>query len=271
MERGRHDRATIALGLAMFLVILYAVAWYVVGRDRFWFPPLASLEGGEIDRRHWITLWSVTVGFVVVHAILGYALLRFRSGVPGRAAYLPDHRGLEALYTAVPAVVFIGLSVGGILLWERLWRPAPPDALVVEVRAEQFAWSARYPGPDGKLGRVDPRIPRPFNVDPDDPASRDDFTSPEVVLVVNRSARILLRSKDVIHSFFVPHFRLKLDAVPGRTDELLLTPTRLGTYDFACAELCGVGHYIMRGRVRVVTQEEFDAWAAQQTRAQQGR
>lgn len=268
MERGRHDRFSVALGVAMLLVILYSVAWYVVGRQHFWFPPLASQEGAWIDRRHWITLWAVAVGYVVVHALLGYSLIRFRSGTPGRADYFPDHRGLEALYTIVPGVVFIGLSIGGILLWQRLWRPAPPDALVVEVRAQQFAWSARYPGPDGKLGRVDPRVRRPFNADPTDPASQDDLTSDEVVLVVNRPARILLRSKDVIHSFFVPAFRMKLDAVPGRTDELVLTPTRVGTYDIACAELCGVGHHIMRGRLRVVTQEEFDAWIAQQARGQ---
>lgn len=109
-------------------------------------------------------------------------------------------------------------------------------------------------------------MPEPFNVDPTDPAAADDILSPEILLVVNRPARVLLRTKDVQHSFSVPAFRIKKDLVPGATTQIVFTPTKTGTFDLVCAELCGVGHFVMRGEVRVVTQQEFDRWIAGQAR-----
>ncbi len=161
----------------------------------------------------------------------------------------------------------------GAVVWTRVHSAPPPEAMVVEVRAEQFGWLARYPGPDGTFGRVDPRLintrQNPMGLDPTDAAALDDIVSREVHLVVNKPVRIRLRSKDVIHSFFLPQFRVKQDAVPGMTVEIWFVPTKEGEYEIACAELCGVGHYIMRGKLRVESQHAFDAWLAQQKPALQ--
>ncbi|MCS7173583.1 MAG: cytochrome c oxidase subunit II [Armatimonadetes bacterium] len=255
----------IGLGLLFWLFMLAAVAATLYARHAWWLPPLAAREGASIDQLLEITLGVTGAAFLLVHALLGYFVIRYRTRGQPRAHYFPHSTPLEVLYTAVPAAVLVGLSVAGMVTWSRLHASPPPDAFLIEIRGQQFSWSARYPGPDGKLGRVDPRIPQPFNVDPRDPAARDDVTSSEIYLVVNRPAHILLRTRDVQHSFWVPSFRLKKDLLPGRTTELWLTPTRTGTFDIACAELCGVGHYTMYGQVRVVTQEEFDRWLRRQT------
>ncbi len=259
------QRSGLGLGLVVWLFALAGAAGFLYARWA-WTPPAVTREGAGIQHLFDIILGIILVAFVLVNVLLGYFIIRHRRRGPEQALYFPHHTGLEVTYTAVPAVVMVVLSVAGMLLWSRLHAPAPADAFVVEVRGEQFAWAARYPGPDGKLGRVDNRIPRPFNVDPQDPASRDDVVSSEIYLVVNRPNRVLLRTRDVQHSFWVPAFRLKKDLLPGATTELVLIPTRTGEFDLACAELCGVGHYTMAGKVKVVTQEEFDRWMRQQAR-----
>ncbi|MDR7440064.1 MAG: cytochrome c oxidase subunit II [Armatimonadota bacterium] len=258
----------LGLGLLFWLFMLAAVAVTLYARRAWWLPPLAAREGASIDRLIEVTLGVTGAAFLLVHALLGYFVIRYRTRGQPRAYYFPHSTPLEVLYTAVPAAVLVSLSVAGMVTWSRLHASPPPDAFLIEIRGQQFSWSARYPGPDGKLGRVDPRIPQPFNVDPQDPAAKDDVVSSEIYLVVNRPAHILLRTRDVQHSFWVPAFRLKKDLLPGSTTELWLTPTRTGTFDIACAELCGVGHYTMYGQVRVVTQEEFDRWLRRQA---QGR
>ncbi|MER3455533.1 MAG: cytochrome-c oxidase [candidate division GAL15 bacterium] len=259
------QRSGLALGLAVWLFSLAGVLGMLYARW-VWTPNPVTREGSSIQRLFDMILGIILVAFVLVHLLLGYFIIRYRARGRESALYFPHHTALEVAYTAVPAVVMVALSVAGLALWARVHAAPPPGAFVVEVRGEQFAWSARYPGPDGRLGRVDNRIPKPFNVDPEDPAGRDDVVSPTILLVANRPNRILLRTRDVQHSFWVPAFRLKKDLLPGATTELVLTPTQTGEFDLACAELCGVGHYTMAGKVRVVTQEEFDRWMRQQVR-----
>lgn len=256
------ERSGLGLGLVLWLFSGLAVLGTLYTRWA-WTPASVTREGIPVQRLFDVILGIILPVFLLVHALLGYFVIRYRTREGRSAVYFPHHTGLELTYTVIPAVVLVSLSLAGILLWNRLHTPPPGQPFVVEVRAEQFAWSARYPGPDGRLGRVDNRIARPFNVDPQDPAGRDDITSPEIYLVVDRPNRILLRTKDVQHSFWVPAFRLKKDFLPGATTELWLTPTKTGDFDLACAELCGVGHYTMAGKVRVVTQEEFDRWMRQ--------
>ena len=257
-------RSGLSLGLLVWGFMTAAVAATLYARQALWLPPLAAQEGAAIDRLIEITLWVTGAAFLLVHALLGYFLIRYRTRGQPKAYYFPHSTPLEVTYTAVPAVVMVALSVAGMVLWTRIHAPPPPNSFLIEIRGQQFSWSARYPGPDGRLGRVDNRIPQPFNVDPKDPAGRDDVVSSEIYLVVNRPAHILLRTSDIQHSFWVPAFRLKKDLLPGSTTELWLTPTRTGTFDIVCAELCGVGHYTMRGELRVVTQGEFDRWLEQQ-------
>lgn len=262
----RTQRSGLSLGLVLWLLMGAAVVATLYARRAWWFPPLASREGAQLDWLFDVTLWITGLAFILVHVLLGYFVIRYRARPGARAHYFPFNLKLELTYTIVPAIVMVALTVVGLQMWLGITLASPPDAHTLEVRGAQFAWSARYPGPDGRLGRVDTRVPEPFNVDPTDPAAADDILSPEILLVVNRPARVLLRTKDVQHSFSVPAFRIKKDLVPGATTQIVFTPTKTGTFDLVCAELCGVGHFVMRGEVRVVTQQEFDRWIAGQAR-----
>jgi cytochrome c oxidase subunit 2 len=233
---------------------------------RWWLPPVASAHGASIDSLFNITLVITGLVFVGVHVFLAWLVWRFAARGTERAAYWHEHRALELTYTIIPAVVLVVLISMGAVVFARIHSTPPSDALVVDVRAEQFAWLVRYPGPDGAFGRVDPaRInlqTNPMGLDPSDPAGADDIVTRELHLVEGRPVRVRLRAKEVLHSFFIPQFRVKQDAVPGMTVETWFIPTRAGDYEIACAELCGVGHYVMRGKVKVEPQQAFDAWLA---------
>jgi cytochrome c oxidase subunit 2 len=208
-----------------------------------------------------ITLALTGAMFILVHALLGYFVIQYRSrGTRRKALYFPHSVALELTYTILPGLAMVGLSTAGILLWSQLHRAPGPDAFVVEIRAEQFGWGARYPGADGILGRTDNEVEEPYNVDRRDPASRDDVVNSEIRVVVNRPVRAFLRTRDVIHEFYVPAFRTKRYTLSGVSNEVYFTPTKTGTFDIACGFVCGVGHYAMRGQIQVVTQDEFDAW-----------
>jgi len=261
--------------MIIVVVIIGGGGLTLYSRGRWWLPPVASVQGLAVDRLFNITLVVTGIVFVGVHALLAWLLWRYAAHGADvveveRAAHFREHYVLELTYTIVPAVVLVVLILMGAVAFARVHAPAPPNALVVDVRAEQFAWLVRYPGPDGVFGRIDPaRIntqTNPMGLDPADPASADDIVTRELHLVEGRAVRVRLRAKDVLHSFFVPQFRVKQDAVPGQTIETRFTPTRAGDYEIACAELCGVGHYVMRGKVTVESQQAFDAWLAQQKR-----
>jgi cytochrome c oxidase subunit 2 len=170
------------------------------------------------------------------------------------------------------AILFIGLNLVGSPIWaaER-FHPAAQGSLPVEVTGMQFAWYFRYPGPDGKYGRTNPKLEDPsaggagaVGVDSDDPASKDDIVTGTLVVPVNRELDVTLRAQDVIHSFFVPAMRFKQDAVPGLLIHMHITPQQTGDYEIACAELCGLGHYKMHGMMKVVSEDEFEKWMATQ-------
>lgn len=256
--------------LILLMVVIGGVVMTLAARSRWWLPPVASTHGEDIDRLFYVTLVVTGIAFILVHLLLAAFVWRYPARGTERAAYWHEDRTLELTYTLVPAAILVTLISMGAVVWARIHSPAPPNALVVDVRAEQFGWIARYPGADGIFGRVDPARIRirdnPMGLDPTDPASSDDVVSRELHLIVNRPVRIRLRSKDVLHSFFIPQFRVKQDAVPGMTVETWFQPTKEGDYEIACAELCGVGHYIMRGKVKVESQQAFDAWLAQQKR-----
>jgi cytochrome c oxidase subunit 2 len=177
---------------------------------------------------------------------------------------------METFWTVVTAVIFIGLAVQGNRIWAHYILTAPPaDALTVEVTAQQFAWNFRYAGADGRFGRTDPRLINDANanylgLDPKDPAGRDDVLTQNIMAVpVNRPVRVLLRSKDVTHSFFVPVLRVKQDAVPGLGISVHFTAIKTGEYEIACAELCGMQHYKMRGRLLVMSEADYENWLKQ--------
>jgi cytochrome c oxidase subunit 2 len=264
-----HRTTGLALGLMIIAFVVIGGLWLgLYARGRWWLPPVASAHGPEIDRLFYNTLFITTIVFVGVHLLLGYFVWRYAAHGDRKALYWHENSRLELSYTIIPAIgLAVMVALGGVV-WTRLHAAPAGDPIVVDYRAEQFAWLARYPGPDGKFGRVDPRLidsrRNPMGLDAGDPAGADDIVSRDLHLVVNRPVRVRLRATGVIHSFFVPAFRVKQDAMPGQTIETWFTPTRAGKYEVACAELCGIGHYAMRGNVVVETQQAFDGWLRQQ-------
>jgi cytochrome c oxidase subunit 2 len=260
---------------AVFVALLFALTGVggVAYGARTWMPELASRHGAGIDAMLHYLLVTVGVLFLAGHLVLGYFIWRGsrRSTIGPRFAsrrtelMLSGVLGLGMALIAEGGVVAIGMPV-----WTEYFDAvAPADAVAVEVTAQQFAWNVRYPGPDGKFGRTDPHLIddalNPIGRDRTDPAAADDvLTINEITVPVGRPVRVLLRSKDVIHSFFLPNFRVKQDAVPGMTPEVVFLPTREGEFELACAELCGLAHYRMRGFFNVVSQQKFEEWLAKQ-------
>ncbi len=260
-------------GLVLALVFLLVPVLGVALAARRWLPPLASEHGAGIDRMINYLLITVGVLFVVGHLTLGYFVWRF--GRQGRVTFRLASSKAERRWSLIPVVLMALIAEGGVLVlglpvWGKFYASkAPPEAVVVEVTAEQFAWNIRYPGKDGTFGRTEPKLitdENPVGLDKSDPAARDDILLlSKIVVPVNRPVRIRLRSKDTLHSFFLPNFRVKQDSVPGMTIEFWFVPTAKGDYEIACAELCGFGHFQMRGLFNVMTQEEFEKWLSEQS------
>lgn len=235
---------------------------------RRWLPPLASEHGAGIDRMIGYLLWTAGTLVVVGHVVLAFFVWRFSRGRPVtfRLASPKAEKGWSlALVILMTLVAEGGVVILGLPVWAKLYATSPPtDAVTVEVTGEQFVWTVRYPGKDATFGRTDPKLitdSNPLGIDGQDAAARDDRVEPGVLrLPVGRPVHIRLRSKDTIHSLFLPHFRIKQDAVPGMTIDVAFTPTRVGEFEIACAQLCGLGHYQMRGLLRVMPDEDFEKW-----------
>ena len=215
--------------------------------QHWWFPTNASSYGQEIDNLFLLILYITGAVFVIVEVALLWFLFKYRTRPGHKASYITGSTRAEVIWTAIPAVICVCLGVFSQPLWSRIKEPEniPAGAINYGVTAKQFEWHFRYPGPDGRLD------------------TDDDFEKRnELHVVVNRTYAVRLRSEDVIHSFFIPNFRIKQDAVPGLTIMAWFKPIRTGEFELGCAELCGLGHYRMRARVIVQSQEEFDRWQA---------
>lgn len=215
----------------------------------WWFPTNASSYGGDVDRIFYIILYITGFVFLLVEGGLLVFLVRYRRREGRTAAYVHGSNRAEIIWTTVPAVIVVLLALLSQRVWSAVKDPAhfPTDAIPIGVNVKQFEWQITMPGPDGKLGTDD-----------------DIFRKNEMHLAVGRNYAVQLTSQDVIHSFFIPAFRLKQDAVPGMTIVAWFRPTRTGTFDLACAQLCGLGHYRMEARVIVHSAEDFARWQAAQ-------
>jgi cytochrome c oxidase subunit 2 len=221
-----------------------------------WLPPRASTFAGEIDFMFWVILIITGTAFVIVEGGLLWFLIRYRHQPDRRAHYTHGSMRAEIVWTTIPAVTVIVLGVWSGRVWSEIKRRdrLPEDAVRVAVAAKQFEWNVTYAGADGALG------------------TDDDFTVRNQLHVpVNRPVVADLTSEDAIHSFFVPAFRLKQDAVPGMRIPVWFQATEVGQYELACAELCGNSHYRMRGMVYVHTQEDYDQWMLARAAGGEGR
>ncbi len=209
-----------------------------------WLPENVSTYGGQIDALFYAIYYLTTAVFFAVQLTLLFFLFRYRDRPGRRATYTHGNTTLEIVWTAIPAMILAVLALVSRSTWAEIKETQPPSDFEIQVEAKQFNWEIAYPGPDGKLDT------------PDDVHMDNDFHVP-----VDKVVRVRLKSKDVIHSFFVPNFRLKQDAVPGHSIPVWFKATKPGKYEVPCAELCGFGHSGMRGWVYVDTPEAYDAWA----------
>jgi cytochrome c oxidase subunit 2 len=255
-----------ALLLALFFAAVGTVTVGIFLAKVWWLPELISVHGAAIDDQMVMTLIIAGTVFFLAQIALGYFIWKFR-GQGGKASNWHENPKLEFTWTAITLVIFLSLGISGNRIWAQYFQtPVPKDAVMVELTAQQFAWNIRYPGADGVLGRTNPALiddaaGNYIGLDPKDPAGKDDVITQNLMAIpVNRPIRLMLRSKDVTHSFFVPQLRVKQDAVPGLSIGVSFTATKIGEYEIACAELCGMQHYKMRGRLLVMTQADFDQW-----------
>ncbi|WP_420460145.1 OmpA family protein [Neolewinella sp.] len=296
--------ATTGKGLLLFMVVFlfvttasaYLYKNYILG-----FGPhvSASLHGESIDTMMKWTLGVTYAAFLLTNFALFYYAYKYRTRKGHKAMYLSHNNTVELVWTGIPAIVMTFLVVGGLDAWNDIMSDVGADDQYMEIEATgyQFAWQMRYPGPDGLLGRKDFRLisgANPLGQDWTDPKNHDDILVNDVTLPVDQKVRVRITAKDVLHDFYLPQFRVKMDAVPGLPTYFVFTPTlttkewrqNLSEYpeyqgldpdndegkqlwethnmELACAELCGKGHYSMQRIVTIMEQEDFDIWYAGQ-------
>jgi len=255
------------LGLIVWALTI-VICYFFIGHY-WWFPPPISAHGLAYDGQFNITLWVTGVIFFLAQAALGYTIIKYRDK-GGVAKYSHGNSVLEVVWTSATAVLFIGLVLAGTRIWAAVhFDEAPADAMRIEVMAKQFAWAFRYPGPDGKFGRLDLKQVNDqggnaFGIDAQDPAGKDDITSASIKVPVGKPILLIMRSRDVIHNFFVRELRMKQDIVPGMEIPFHFQADQLGTYEVPCSELCGLGHHQMRTTLEVMAQGDFDKWLRDQ-------
>lgn len=225
-------------------------------KTRWWLPENVSTYGRRIDNLFYLILWITGIIFVGVQGTLIYFLIRYRAREGEKAYYTHGNNQLEVIWTVTPAIILVFLTIWSQKIWSEVRGAVPDGAIPIEIQAEQFAWNISYPGVDGKFGTAD-----------------DIKTINQLHIPVGKPVRVRLKSigKDgkhpVIHSFFLPEFRLKQDVVPGMQIDVWFEATRTGKYEIACAEFCGLGHYRMRGFLSIHSPEGFDAWLEENSEA----
>ncbi|MCH8262314.1 MAG: c-type cytochrome [Proteobacteria bacterium] len=250
-----------AYAVVLLLLVIGSILFHFL--SPWYLTPIAS-NWSSIDDALNITFWVTGTVFVLVNLFLAYCVMKFRYRKSRRADYEPENKKLEIWLTVFTSIGIAAMLAPGLYVWANFVNP-PEDADVFEVFGKQWSWSYRFPGEDGALGTVDTRhisSDNPFGMNPDDPNGQDDIlvSSNEVHLPIDRPVVALLRSQDVLHDFAVAQFRVKMDLVPGMVTQMWFIPTKLGRYDVLCEELCGMGHYTMRGHVVVDEEADFKAW-----------
>jgi cytochrome c oxidase subunit II len=262
------------------MLVAYAVIVLTVGTILFhflspwWFTPIAS-NWTMMDDTVNLTFWVTGIVFLATNLFMAYCIWRYRHRKGLKAHYEPENKKLEWWLTIVTSIGIAAMLAPGLAVWAK-FVTVPEQTPEVEVVGQQWNFAYRFPGKDGVFGTTNVRLSSPDNplaIDPNDPNGQDDVvvTSPELHLPVGKRVKVILRAKDVLHQFAVPPFRVKMDMVPGMVTYFWLVPTRTGSFDALCEQLCGTAHFTMRGRVIVDSEKDFEAWLATQPTYAQSR
>jgi len=266
----------------LYLLILFLflgfVAWQMISWNHLLLPEASSEHGIIIDGLMSFSMNLILVVFFILTPILFYYAYRYR-GKKNQAAYYYTHNNkLEIIWTVIPTIVLTGVIIYGLQTWNKAMNPDTTHSKVIEVYARQFDWTARYSGEDNKLGNANYKLVKGRNqlgVDMTDANAEDDIVVREVHLVKGESVLLKFRSQDVIHSAYLPYFRVQMNCVPGMTTQFAFTPTKTTAemrategddfdYILLCNKICGVAHYNMQMKFVVETREEYDSWLAEQ-------
>ena len=252
-------------GFIFLAVIVGSILFHVF--TPWWWTDIAS-NWGAMDDTIVLTFWIGGGVFIAVCLFMIYCVFKFSYKEGRKVEYKPEDNKLEIILTVVTTLGVAALLAPGLIVWNQ-YINAPSNAIDIEVMARQWGWQYRLPGEDGKLGTsniVNINDQNPFGINLDDQNGRDDILiqSDELHLKTNRPVKILLRSTDVLHNFYVPQFRAKMDAVPGLITYYWFEPNKEGDYEVLCAEYCGIGHYGMRAKVVVDNEENYEKWLEQQ-------
>jgi cytochrome c oxidase subunit II len=255
----------IALALVLVLVVIGSVLFHVL--SPWWLTPIAS-NWGYIDGTVILTFWITGIGYIAIILFMAYCVFRFRHQAGRRAAYEPENTKLEWSLGIGTTVAVLAMLGPGLVVWYQ-YIAVPKGASEFEVVGQQWQWSFRLPGKDGRLGTTDASYissDNPLGLNPNDPSGQDDvvIAGGDLHLVLGKPVKVLLRSIDVVHDFYVPEFRAKMDLMPGLVTYFWFTPTRTGTFEILCAAFCGVGHPQMRGSVVVENEDDYKGWLQKQ-------
>lgn len=269
-----------AIMMVVFMVGFFGLsAWYSWANFDAYDPPVASEHGELTDKLFWRTMWITGLVFVVTNILLFWFSYKYRFRADKKALFYPHNNKLEYIWTGVPAVVLTWLVISGWMAWEGIMDEAPEDAEQVEIMGFQFAWSLRYGGMDNQVGDYDYRLTDGVNqhgVDFSDRSAFDDFNSQSLVVPKGKPVLLKIRARDVLHSVFIPHMRVKMDAVPGMPTQFWFIANKTTAemqleegnpdfqYELACTEICGNGHFSMKKRVIVLEEAEYNEWKADQ-------
>jgi cytochrome c oxidase subunit 2 len=251
--------------IALVLVAVGSVAFHLL--NPWWLTPIAS-NWGYIDATIAITFWITGFVFTAVVLFMAYCIFRFRHKEGSQAGYRPENNRLEWGLAIVTGIGVVAMLTPGLFVWSQ-FVTAPPDSSEIEVVGQQWSWGFRLPGKNGRLGASDAKYvssDNPLGLNPDDPNGKDNvvIVGDDLHLPIGKPVRVWLRSVDVVHDFYVPEFRAKMDLMPGMVTRFWFTPTKTGTFEILCAGFCGVGHPQMCGNVVVDTENDYRAWLQKQ-------
>ena len=252
--------------VAALVWLVTAVTVALFAMRRWWLPEAINAHARWWDSQFGLTMWLIGGVFLAAQIALGWVILRYRSSEPALESGSHGNNRLELIWTGGATIVFVGICVLSTAIWAGVHLDkAPPNALRIEAIAKQFAWNFRYAGPDGKFGRTKTELisdanGNPFGLDDTDPLGRDDLAAAALRVPAGRPVVLSLKSRDVIHNFFVRELRIKQDLVPGMEIPLHFSADKPGTYEVACSELCGLGHHQMRTQLIVLEPAAFVQW-----------